>query len=182
MLNVLLDMLLAALAVLMGSGVMAAPTATTELDMEVDGAAPPALPTLYITDFSLYISSMNTSTSSVVLKIVDPRPDYFVNTTCTLRTNAQTPSIYKIGGWWPCEDVAAQTFWWVEEDWVRLRRVWYDEPWNPRSRVVGVSKRHSTNWKESRINTPGNKTKVKNGNIYSRIEDWPIPIETIMVK
>jgi hypothetical protein len=82
-------------------------------------------------------------TSHVSFIAIDPRPEHYIETTCTYWgiPEINNGSIFP-DGWWPCDDEDVTLQFWLGEDFLSLWRSWEMDPGEPL--VYTVSSRIST--------------------------------------
>lgn len=83
-------------------------------------------PNLIVSNFGAFISSTPELKSHVAFTVVDPRPEYYLNTTCILSATGQQTSI-TLGGWGDCGDPGTDELsFWLGDDlrFLSLRRPW----------------------------------------------------------
>jgi hypothetical protein len=95
-------------------------------------SAPIEPPNLIVSNFGAFVSSNEGLSSHVAFTVVDPRPEYYLNTTCVFSATDQQATV-SLGGWNDCGDSGIDELsFWLGEDlrFLSLRRPWFWEEGN----------------------------------------------------
>jgi hypothetical protein len=84
------------------------------------------VPSLVVSNFGAFLSSRKELKSHVAFTVVDPRPEYYLNTTCILSATDQQGTV-ALGAWKDCGDPGTDELsFWIGDDlrYLSLRRPW----------------------------------------------------------
>jgi hypothetical protein len=85
-------------------------------------------PTLLVSNLGAFLSSNTYLPGHVAFTVIDPRPDYYLNTTCY----ASTPNPHFEDTWQRCNDNPDDDLqFWFTEDYLALWRPWLVDPKDP---------------------------------------------------